>query len=332
VEVTVVPPVAKLEQVFAIGNRGLIRKAVERHDIAHIHGMWEGLLAQAASTSVATGKPYIHSPHGMLDEWALSVGRTKKRVALACGFRKIPKLAGAVIVSNAHERECVERGRYSSKVELVPHGVNLAALDKGQEGGAGKEGNGVAGGSPYVLFLGRLHSVKGLQLLTEAFAEIAKEFANHKLVLAGPDEGEAAALRELAGALGLAARVVQPGPLWGIEKARALRGAACFCLLSEHENFGLSLAEAMACSCPVVASRQCHFDDIATEGAGLIVERTRDAAAGAMRSILRNPVVRAAMGRAGRQLVEQRFTWPAICARFEEISGRVIAASAGMRG
>ena len=327
VEVTVVPPVARPEQLFAVCNRGLIRKLVERHDIAHIHGMWEGLLAQAASTSVATGKPYIHSPHGMLDEWALSVGRTKKRVALACGFGKIPKLAGAVIVSNVHERECVERGGYSNKVELVPHGVNLAALDlgKGVEQ-TDKPSADVAAGSPYILFLGRLHSVKGLRLLIAAFGQIAKEFSEHKLVLAGPDGGEGLPLRELAAAMGLADRVVLPGPLWGAEKAKALRNAACFCLLSEHENFGLSLAEAMACSCPVVASQQCHFDDIATAGAGRIVERTREAAAEAMRNILKSPEAAAAMGRAGRRLVEQRFTWPAICARFEEISDRVIEA------
>ncbi len=333
VEVKVVPPVGKPEQVLALRNRGLIRSLVERHDIAHIHGMWEGLLAQAASTSVAGGKPYIHSPHGMLDEWALSVGRMKKRLALACGFGKILKLAGAVIVSNVHERECVERGGFSSRVELVPHGVNLAALDeaKGEEK-AGGQRDGVAGGSPYILFLGRLHTVKGLRLLTEAFGEIAKEFPEHKLVLAGPDEGEGPALRELAGELGLAGRVVQPGPLWGAEKARTLREAACFCLLSEHENFGLSLAEAMACGCAVVASRQCHFDEIVTAGAGLVVERTRAGAAEAIAKILRNPEASAAMGRAGRRLVEERFTWPAICARFDEIFDRTIGSQQRVSG
>jgi len=331
VTVEVAPPVARPEQVFALFNRKFIGSMVDAHDIAHIHGVWEGMLAQAASTSVAAGKPYLHSPHGMLDDWALSVGRAKKRLALALGFRKIPKLAAAVIVSNVHERECVVRGGFSGRVELVPHGVNLAAL--GSPAADLMQGYDLTSGSPYILFLGRLHAVKGLRLLTRAFGLLAKEYPKHKLVLAGPDEGEATALRELAVSLGLADRVVLPGPMWGADKAKVLYGASCFCLLSEHENFGLCLAEAMACGCPVVASRQCHFDDIVQAGAGRVVNRTPEAAASAIRAILANPSAAAAMGLAGSKLVESKFTWPVICARFEELAGRaLVAKTAGMSG
>jgi len=259
----------------------------------------------------------------MLDSWALSVRRIKKQAALALGFAKIPQHAAAILVSNLHEQDCIVRSGRNRRVELVPHGVNLAALDSGMltESKAGS----ISVDSPYILFLGRLHTVKGLGLLTRAFARIASEFPEHKLILAGPDGGDGPALVELIKALNLKGRVLMPGPLWGDAKARAMNGAACFCLLSEHENFGLSLAEAMGCRCPVIASTECHFDDIVKAGAGLIVDRTTDAAASAMRTILQDPAAAAAMGLRGRQLIESSFTWPAISVRLTALFEQLLA-------
>jgi glycosyltransferase involved in cell wall biosynthesis len=128
------------------------------------------------------------------------------------------------------------------------------------------------GARPYLLFLSRIHQKKGCDLLVEAFGEIAQRSPDLQLVIAGPDqEGLVAVLKERARSLGIADRIHWPGMLKGDAKWGAYHGAEAFVLPSHQENFGIVVAEAMACHLPVLITNKVNiWREVESAGAGLV--------------------------------------------------------------
>jgi glycosyltransferase involved in cell wall biosynthesis len=125
-------------------------------------------------------------------------------------------------------------------------------------------------GKPYLLFLGRIHPKKGCDLLLEAFAKVAD--AGLQLVMAGPDEtGWGSELKEQAGQLGISERVIWTGMLRGDAKWGAFYGSEAFVLPSHQENFGIAVADALACGViPLISDKVNIAPDVAADGAGLM--------------------------------------------------------------
>lgn len=296
---------------------GLMRDA----DVVHLHGVWSPLLLAASRAARRLGKRYVLAPHGMLDPWALSEKSAKKRVAFAMGFRAMILRAAVLHAHSVYEHESLVAGGWNARVETVPNGVFLDEFRPLPARDAFHRSHPELQGQPYVLFLARLHEVKGLDLLADAFAQILADLPTLRLVVVGPDFGARAGLVEQVRRLGIADRVHLVGPLYGREKVSAYAGAACFCLPSKHESFGMSVAEALACGVPAVITEHCHFPDVGEAGAGRVVARDVGSIATGLREVLSNPGGAERMGRAGMELIERKYTWE-----------RVAVASVGMYG
>jgi len=283
-------------------------------DVMHLHGVWEPVLVCAARAARVLGVPYAVTPHGMLDPWSLAQKKWKKRLALALGYRRMLDHAAFIHVLNADEQTLLKPLGLRAPAEVIPNGMALDELTPSPDPERFRSFRPGPGARRYVVFLSRLHYKKGLDYLADAFARISRRFADVDLVVAGPDGGEEAPFRERVRRLGLDGRVWITGPLYGPMKWSALAGAACFCLPSRQEGFSVAILEAMACRVPVVVSRDCHFPEITEVGAGRVVELKVDSIAAALADVLDDPTAAQAMGSAGRNLVEQRFTWPRVAA------------------
>ena len=123
-----------------------------------------------------------------------------------------------------------------------------------------------------MLFLGRIHRKKGCDLLIDSFIKLASLDPGLHLVMAGPDQQNwSADLQAQVAAAGLTPRVHWPGMLHGDVKWGALCAAECFILPSHQENFGIAVAEALACSRPVLLADKVNIaPEIAADGAGLM--------------------------------------------------------------
>src|SRR5262249_11982819 len=158
-----------------------------------------------------------------------------------------------------------------------------------------------------ILFLGRIHPIKGADRLLAAFLRVHAAFPDAVLVLAGPDEfGLEASLRHRADALLRTRRVIFPGMLDGPRKTELLARADLFCLPSDAEGFSMAVLEAMASSAAVLLSPGCHFPEVEREGAGMVSDVSPAALASALAKLLSDEQALAKMGRAGAALVAAR--------------------------
>ena len=289
---------------------------VSSADVVHLHGVWEPVLPCLARAARIVGRPYVVSPHGMLDPWSLSQKAWKKKLALSLGYRRMLNQAGAIHVLNADEQNLILPLNFSAPLDVIPIGISFGQFDPLPSPIPFQNVTPGPGQRPFILFVSRLHSKKGLDYLADAFAKIAPQYPEYDLVVAGPDGGEQGPFQRQIEKLGLSRRVWIVGFLPDDMKRSAMAAATAFCLPSRQEGFSMAILEAMACQLPVVISDQCHFPEVAEVGAGQIVPLDANAVAKALESVLSNAAERTRMGNAGRELVKSRYTWPKVAEQF----------------
>lgn len=293
---------------------------VAASDVVHLHGVWEPLLLAASKLARRHNRPWIVSPHGMLDVWALARKPAKKQLALrGLGYGRMLRTAAGMQALSSHELNCLTSAAWNRNVFVLPNGVFLSQIEPLPTPGAFRRSQPALGDSPFVLFLARLHPGKGLNLIAEAFARLPTALKDVQWVIAGPDFGAAAQLREQVSQLGISHRAHFIGPIYGPAKFSAYVDASVFALPSEHEGFSMSIVEAMACGTPVVISPECHFQAVDKHGAGVVAERTAEAVAAALERVLSDPASARQMGGRGRELVRSQYTWERIAANLEQI-------------
>lgn len=330
VQVTRVPNVsnalrARLNLSTPIGLRQTARRLIEAHgiEVVHCHELRTVENLWLASLVNRLGMPLVLSPHGTLPH-ATGRQRIKQLWDRAFGRRLLPAFDTVIALTASETADARALWAASGvplpddRVAIVPNGVHLEDFDDLPDPAPFRARWGLGAG-PVVLFLGRLHRRKGLQLLVPAFAQATGDQPGARLLIAGPDEGMRATLEALAGEHGVADRVVFTGMLAGADKLAALAAADLFALPAVGEGFSMAVLEAMACGLPVLLTPGCHFPEAAEAGAGLVVTREVDALRDALRDLLAELDRRAAMGRAARALVEAGYTWAGIVSQLEAV-------------
>jgi glycosyltransferase involved in cell wall biosynthesis len=304
---------------WPIGSRMLaqaIAREVTNYDAVHVHGLWNRVVWAAAREARRAGVPYVLSPRGMLQDAALAHGSWRKQAAYALVERGV--LAGASLLhaTSEAERETLRLLKPRAPVVLIPNGIDVPAA----------VGTARRRPRPKVVFVGRLHPIKRVDLLIDAFAELRRRVPAARLVIAGPDErGLRTTLVTRAGAHARFIRWI--GEVNATERAALLSDAAALVMCSDSESFGMTVLEAMAASVPVVVTRTCPWPEVHRHGAGFWVEQRADAMADALHRVLSNPHAAHEMGRRGRALAEARYRWDIIANMFA-VQYRALAPSA----
>lgn len=259
----------------------LIRAATAEADLVHLHGVWDPSLWAASSASIRRNIPFLFTPQGMLDPWSLSQKAVKKRACLSIFLRRRLNLAAAVHALQDEEAASLRAAGLRIPIWVAPNGVT-SPTDADRKTARSLGPPEASRGERYLLFMGRLHIKKGIDLLLEAYArwlELPEHQFNGwkapRLLLAGPDDGYGPAARATIQRLGLAERAVIIGNLSGSEKDRALLHAEAFILPSRQEGFSLAVLESLSWGCPVLLSDECRFPEVESLKIGLV--RSTDA-------------------------------------------------------
>jgi len=221
--------------------------------------------------------------------------------------RRNLRLAAAVHYASDVERGHAEAAGVEGRAFVAPLGVDAGTFTS-DAGASFARRHPELAEQKLVTFLGRITEKKGLDILLDALAVMQEPGV--RLVVAGPDdEGLAAQLRKRAARLGIADRVSFIGPVTD-EKSALLARSAVFVLPSRDENFGIAVVEAMAAGVPVVVTRGVAIHDIVADaGAGIVVERSPNAVADALKRVLDDDDLASSLGRNAAALARAQFTW-----------------------
>jgi glycosyltransferase involved in cell wall biosynthesis len=286
--------------------RDALRKAVAGFDLVHIHTIWNWVEWTAVSESVKAGVPYVISPRGMLEASAMQHRRWRKAVAFPLLERRNLGRAAFLHATAATEYQTLDRLALGVRSVLVPNAVD-GVLNREDYAGTLRKRLGVCSDVPIVAWLGRIHPIKRLDLLAEAFCQVHKHIPAH-LVIAGPDEtGQRRSLERLLS--GVSTAVHWLGELNDEQKRELLSDANVLVLCSNSESFGMSVLEALAAGTPVVVTRTCPWQEVESAGCGFWVEQEAQAIAKALLDILSDPILAATMGKKAQQLVRSNYSW-----------------------
>ncbi|MEQ3625735.1 MAG: glycosyltransferase [Celeribacter sp.] len=302
-----------------------------RFDACVIHGLWNHAVIGGGRAARACGLPYVVFTHGMLDPWfrrAAPLRYLAKQVIWWAAQAEVMEGAARVLFTSPGEADAARAAFGQTKIHphILRYGAARPTPRERMEGPQAFAARVTMPDRPYLLFLSRFHPKKGLDLLIPAFASLAARQPALQLVLAGPDPNAMVpGLRHLAREAGVNRRVHFPGALAGASKWGALLGADALCLPSHGENFGIVLAEAMACATPVLTTHAVNIAPrIASAGAGLI---ERDDAEGIARLLQRwgavDPPSRARMAAAAERLHASDFTIEAAATALAEVLSQI---------
>ena len=285
----------------------LSRRLKEPAVLLHDNGLWLPTNHAAAKAARLVGVPFISSPRGMLTGWAWKYRAFKKRVAWHLYQRRNLQVAKVLHATSQAEAHDFRARGLRQPIAVIPNGVELPA-NRAALNGDGHD-------SRTALFLSRIHPNKGLLHLVEAW-DIARP-AGWKVIVAGGDEvGHRAEVEFAIHERGLDGVFRFVGEVADGKKWELYRSAELFVLPTKSENFGIAVAEALACELPVITTKGAPWEELQSHGCGWWVEPTSFGLAAALREACKlSERERREMGLRGRKLVETNYTWPAAAAK-----------------
>ena len=287
--------------------------------ILHDTGLWLPTNHAAASVARKLRLPFIVSPRGMLTQWSMAYRGWKKKLAWRLYQRRDLESAQILHATSREELDGFRAVGLRQPVALVPNGVEFPPW---------KELPPRETPTRTVLVLCRIHPVKGLLNLVEAWASLRPE--GWQVLLAGKDEG--GHQREVETAIRdhhLEKAFSFCGPVDGDDKWPLYREADLFALPSHTENFGLVVAEALACGLPVITTQGTPWRELHAQRCGWWVPLGTEPLANALREATGlTDADRRAMGRRGRRLIESNYGWPLVAKKMVAVYGWMLGQNA----
>jgi len=299
----------------------VLSQQVQQAHVVHLHGIWMWVQWAAARAAIQQHKPFLLSLHGMLEPWIWQrqhwIHQLKKK--LYWQYVAYPVFKHASLVHAIHPREAENLKAYFPRlpIRVISPSLDLQAIDRIC---ASTPPN--PSPEPYILFLGRIHPVKGIDLMIRAFAQLNTPHV--RLKIAGPIQAREATyaeeLHKLVLDAGLGGRVEFLGAVQGQQKWDLLRNAWVFCLPSHSEVIGMVNLEAAACRTPVITTRATGISPAWIESGGILVETSATALAEAMQQALQwTSQERDARGESLHHLIETTYSWKATSALWVEL-------------
>ena len=280
--------------------------------MSHVHEIWHFPAFIAFFAARKYKLPYVVTIHGELSDWGLRQKALKKRLYRLCVLDRMLQGTGTIhAITNAEKEQVLKLG-FENPVQVIPNGINPASFEVLPGPSRLLHRFPDLNGKRVILFLGRLHPKKGLDILARSFSTVARRFEDVMLLVAGPDKfGTREHMESILRSNGVLDRTVFTGLLTGEDKLAAMSCADLFVLPSHSDVLGIAVMEAMAARLPVVITSACEFPEVSENGAGLVVDVNEEAVAGAIGRLLSDADLCGHMGQRGHKLVAERFTWQA---------------------
>ncbi len=270
--------------------------------------------------------PYCLQARGSLRR-LVSKHQLKRLYDRLFGSKLITDAAKLLALSKEEVSDYRALGGTPQQIEVLPNAVDLAEFKNLPARGKFREREGIGKDTTVLLYIGRLHWIKGLDILVRAFHKARSSRKDITLVVVGPDDGQRSKLQALAQRLSLGKSIRFTGALFGERKVEALVDSDIFVLPSRHEAFPNVLLEAYACSKPVIATEVGEVPSIVVDQkTGLVVPPENSTALSrAILKLVNDNRFAQSLGRSGQALVTRRYAVDAVTDRLERIYESVVA-------
>lgn len=286
---------------------------INKAELFHGHGIWELPIHQMSQIIFNRNLPYIISVRGMLEEWSLKQGLFKKKIATLLYQKKDLKRAACIHATAVSEAQAIRNLGYTNPIAVIPNGIDLFEYPYK---------NKIDNKKKKILFLSRIHYKKGLELLIEAWSEICEDLKKDwEIEIVG--NGEKAYIEKLNNIISskkLNKQITIKESIFGKEKIEVYHNADLFVLPTYSENFGIVIAEALACGTPVITTKGTPWKDLETYNAGSWI----DIGVVPLKDELEKYMNKSEeeymeMGRNGRRLVEGSYSIESVGQKFTQL-------------
>jgi glycosyltransferase involved in cell wall biosynthesis len=248
-----------------------VKKSISNFDVVILHNFRSYQNIVVTKYASKLGVPYILQAHGSMP--VMMGNKIFKKIYDYFFASRILDDSYKVIAHNSAEAlQYEDFGVSRNKIETILSGIDLSQFSRLPPSGVFRSTFGIDKNEKVVLFLGRIHKIKGLDHLAKAFSTLLLNIKTVRLVVVGPDDGYLEEFKHLIRKLGIQDKVVIVGPLYGEKKLEAYVDADVYVLPSRYEIFGLTALESIACETPVVMSENCGLADYIKNLVGLVVK------------------------------------------------------------
>ena len=305
-----------------------IRKDIKNYEIIHIHEHRQTLAIIVSHFARKNNIPYIVQAHGSVLPFFQKEG-LKNLFDKAFGFRILHNASCVFALTEVEKQQYLKMGVDEDKIEIVPLGINLEEYENLPSYGKFRSRFNIGENDKLILFVGRIHEIKGLDLLIESFNDLINfnenednledEVYSIKLAIVGPDDGYLSQLEEKIREYSLEDNVIITGPLYKEEKQEALVDCNLFVMPSKYESFTTSGLEAMACGKPLVLTKNNHIHDWVDGNVGLVCDDNKDSLREAIEKVLFDDGLAKLFGKKGKDLINEKYNWDIINSQILEI-------------
>lgn len=290
-------------------------------DLVHIHEYRTIQNVFVLHYAVKYDTPYVLQAHGSATKLATFFQKKtlKKIFDNLWGYRILKGASRLIALTKAETLEYISMGITKDKIELVPNAIDIAEFECLPKAGEFRKKYGLNNSLKVILYLGRIHRIKGLDLLMKSVAKLPKDACDVKIVIAGPDDGYLSMLEKIIRELKIEEKVLITGPLYDKEKLEAYVDADVYILPSYYESFSITVLEALACGTPVIITEGCGIAERVKGEAGLVVNQDEKGLRDAMLYLLSNDKLRKRLGERGRLMVFEQYSMAQIAKQMENI-------------
>ena len=301
-----------------------LKKNIGEYDVIHLHGLRSYQNELATKFARKTGRPVVLQAHGSVRP-LYEKRLLKKLYDMTRGGKILKSSTRLVAVTNTELNDYERAGAERKSIEIVPVGIQAPEGEERPERGEFRRSHGIGYDEKVVLYAGRIHGTKGLDLLIRAYAGVADRIPKSRLLLVGQDDGYRDYLERLAKSLNI--RVPENLMFLGFvkerEKLAALIDADVF-VTPRFYGFPATFLESLMCGTPIVTTDDGDSVDWIDGRAGYVVSYDEKMMRDAIIRILENEQLRNELGQRGRDIAIENHNWHSVAERFEEIYGQCI--------
>ena len=294
-----------------------LKDNIVKFDLVHMHKFRSYQNILIAYYAKKNNVPFIIQPHGSLPRFE-EKKRLKWLFDIIFGKRLLYASSKLVALNLKEKKQFESLGVRASSIEIIPNGIKTSEYQNALKQDLFREKYNIKKSDLIVLYLGRLHQIKGVDLLIQSYANVLNKTKSSRLVIVGGDDGLLLKLKEQVDSLSLQNAVLFTGSLYGLDKIHALCDADIFVLPSRYEMFPISILEAAACGTAVISTKNCGIEEV-VQNFGLVVDFDRKTLADALLTLMNDDEFRFTLGNRGKHLIMENYGWNTILNQYERM-------------